>query len=128
MRTRTIYGTVRTAISNLWGISGEPCRIRTGDPLLKSVGKGKTKNHTRLNYVGFSSYLASVSDSRQSGFGNCSRTKGGQTKTIAEIVCVLGWVQHLFSVDFPLLLKQMFRSKELSCNCFFLHVRELSVS
>jgi hypothetical protein len=31
-----------------------------------------------------------------------------------------------FSGDLPLILKRMFRRKELSRKCFFLHVRELS--
>jgi hypothetical protein len=60
--------------------SGEPCWIRTSDPLLKSAESRQTEYHTLLNLLGFSSHFSPQSNSEQRPFGGSSRTEGGQSR------------------------------------------------
>src|SRR5215510_16212481 len=64
--------------------NGEPCWIRTSDPLLKSELPGPTEYHTLLNLLGFSSHFSPQSNYRQRPFGESSRTKGGQNKDCCQ--------------------------------------------
>src|SRR4030095_6264824 len=59
--------------------NGEPCWIRTSDPLLKSAESRQTEYHTLLNLLGFSSHFLPQSNHRQIPFGGSSRTKHGQS-------------------------------------------------
>src|SRR5262245_60947889 len=59
--------------------NGEPCWIRTSDPLLKSAESRQTEYHTLLNLLGFSSHFSPQSNTEQRPFGASSRTKGGQS-------------------------------------------------
>src|SRR5262249_56129814 len=68
--------------------NGEPCWIRTSDPLLKSAESRQTEYHTLLNLLGFSSHFSQQSNSEQGPFGESSRTKGGQKKF---------WRDHFFA-------------------------------
>src|SRR5262245_32211643 len=61
--------------------NGEPCWIRTSDPLLKSAESRRTEYHTLLNLLGFSSYLSQQSNYQQRPFGGSSRTKDGQLRS-----------------------------------------------
>src|SRR5262249_6310299 len=64
--------------------NGEPCWIRTSDPLLKSAQNRQTEYHTLLNLLGFSSHFSPQSNSHINRFGGSSRTKGGQSKDCCQ--------------------------------------------
>src|SRR5215468_1937704 len=58
--------------------NGEPCWIRTSDPLLKSAESRQTEYHTLLNLLGFSSHFPLKNKFRIIPFCPATRTKGGQ--------------------------------------------------
>src|SRR5499433_2392698 len=60
--------------------NGEPCWIRTSDPLLYSAESRQTEYHTLLNLLGFSSHFSPESNSQQVHLGESTRTKDGQCK------------------------------------------------
>src|SRR5262245_13655235 len=64
--------------------NGEPCWIRTSDPLLKSAESRQTEYHTLLNVLVFSRHFSPESESCIQPFGISSRTKDGQNKDCCQ--------------------------------------------